>query len=126
MIEHERITKKRAPVYIENRVAGANKKTSMVAADYTESHARVPSLLEATQVYQRAIQSILGKTTGIVNDGVDTFTIDEIAKLPVKERVQVLKQLAEIHKILMPTVKIKEEQLADGSVKRTKWASTGE
>lgn len=45
----------------------------------------------------------------------------QLDKLTVQEIAQLQKMLAEIHKIMTPQVTIKEEQMKDGTTKRTVW-----
>lgn len=113
------------PVYVKNRLKGDNKGVAMLKADYTEAYSKAPTLLEATKVYQRTIKSILNNSSRLIDDTTMAMRLEEITALPIKERVQVLKQIAEIHKILAPTIKIKEEELNNGDIKRTKWSSIG-
>lgn len=118
--------KERIPTYVKERIKGSNKQDSMLEAGYTKAKARVPNLVEATKVYQSVVKSILSNTSRLIDDTTMAIKLEELASLPVKERVAVLKQLAEIHKILMPSVKIKEEELRNGEIKRTKWSSVGD
>ena len=112
--------------YVNQRVAGTNKRQAALLAGYSHNKANSVSLLEKTNGYKLAINRILDTTSTLILDSLEATTLMEINALPVKERITVLKQLAEIHKILMPTVKIKDETMKDGTVKTTKWQSIGE
>lgn len=116
---------KRAREYIEMRKKGINKKDALVSLGYSESTAKSPSLVEHTKAYAAALQQILSENTqtiqtlqSSVQSDIDNGKLDNIN---TKDKVDITLKLAQIHKILTPQVTIKEEQMKDGTTKRTVW-----
>lgn len=117
---------KRAREYIELKKKGMNKHDALIAMGFSESTAKSPSIVENTKAYQVAVEQILNKnkaSMGILSSSIEQKLADEqlLDKMSVHEVAQLHKVLADIHKIMTPQVTIKEEQMKDGTTKRTVW-----
>lgn len=116
---------KKAREYLELQQKGLNKKQSALAVGYAPSVANTPYGIEKTKAYAAALQQILSENTqtiqtlqSSVQSDIDNGKLDHIN---TKDKVDITLKLAQIHKILTPQVTIKEEQMKDGTTKRTVW-----
>lgn len=127
-MDNENITKTalvKAEKVIEGRLQGMNKQQARLHAGYSESVAKT-NLPEKTKAYAYAVERILGnnkESMHLLSDEIQARLTDTdvLSKLNVQEIAQLHKVLADIHKIMTPQVTIKEEQMKDGTTKRTVW-----
>jgi phage terminase small subunit len=120
---------KQAREYILNKAKGLSKYDSAIEAGYSHNTARIPKVLEGRRSYAVALQQILDDNTNVIESILTSVSKDiesnKLDALDMKEKVDIYKKMAEVHKILTPQVTIKEEQLKDGTTKRTVWGTTG-
>ena len=126
MIQDYKISKKaykKSLKYIQARMNGNNKKESALMASY--SYGTNPDAVERTKAYAVAISDVLNgnalKLSRLGKATQDKIDEGELEKLSLKDVVDISLKLAQIHKILVPQVTIKEEQMKDGTTKRTVW-----
>lgn len=122
-------TLKHVSEYVDHRTKGTNKQQSALLADYSESTARVPSLIESTQAYalivtqlltengnqMRQIQANLGQYVGR-NDADALFTMDILSKTMLR--------MGQLEKLLAPQVTVKETTDKHGNKTRSVWGNT--
>lgn len=125
-MDNENITKtalRKVEKYIDKRLEGHTKGESVSLAGY--SPRTNPANVENTKAYAYAINKILSTNRDSIDrvgdmlaDDIDNGKIDSYTP---KDKAFLMKTLADIHKILTPQVTIKDEQLKDGTIKRTVW-----
>jgi len=107
--------------YLQNRINGMNKKESAKAANYAPSVQNKPTEIENTANFQRLQNQLLGKNTQLMvqlmTDVQDSA--DDIERQ--KGKSLILHRLAQIQKILTPTVRVKERIDNKGEKRRTIW-----
>ena len=115
---------KKAWKIVEGRLSGMNKQQARLYAGYSPSMSRT-NKPELTKAYAHVVQTLLDNNRGSMlrlSEKLDKKLDDtQLDKLTVQEIAQLQKMLAEIHKIMTPQVTIKEEQMRDGTTKRTVW-----
>ena len=125
-MDNENITQKaleKSMIYIDNVARGNAKGASRLQAGYSGRSTTMP---EKTKAYAFAIEKLLTtnkNSMSMLSDAIEAklSDTDVLTKLSIQEVAHLHKILADIHKILTPQVTIKEEQLKDGSMKRTTW-----
>ena len=112
--------------YVMSRLADVNKQRSALAAGYSESTARTPSLIESTQRYQEIVKATLDTNARVLQ-----LTLDNVAEELQKDvkdwsklnlMSQVASKLTGVHTALTPKVTLKESTDKHGNVTRTAWA----
>ena len=116
-----------ASTYVDSRLAGANKHDSAIVANYSESTANKPSLIEQTKAYGIVVTETLNNNSTALRQVVrfineDVYT-DMFQALPTSTKVDIAYKMAKIHDILTPKVTIKETTDKDGNKTRTAWGS---
>lgn len=113
--------------YIDNRLAGANKQQSALLADYSETTATVPSLIENTQAYAVIMQEMLRDNSVIMRVLTQSLRNDlangALDNLKPMEKAQILKIQAQVEDILRPKITVKETTDSKGNKVRTLWGT---
>lgn len=113
--------------YIDNRLMDANKMKSALMANYSESTARNPSLIERTQAYQETVALILTENTStmhilarMLNDDAKKGLFDDLKPL---EKAQLYKIITETNDKLTPKITVKQSTDAKGNKTSTAWGT---
>lgn len=120
-------TIQRVGAYVGERLAGANKQESALEAGYSDSTAKRPSLIEATQTYQIIVEKILTENASTMhilalslNDDAKKGLFDTLKPL---EKAQIYKIITETNDKLTPKVTVKQTTDAKGNKTTTAWGS---
>jgi hypothetical protein len=112
--------------YIVNRASGLNKQESALKADYSETTARKPMVVEGTKTYQAIIDQVLTKNANMMlilaQSLYDDMKSDKIDALKPQEKAQIYKIITDTNDKIMPKVTLKESTDKNGNVTRTAWA----
>lgn len=115
----------RAREYIELQKKGLNKTQSAISVGYSPKTARTPHVIEGTKAYAVALQQILdsnARSMQKLSEAIDEkIAKGDLDKMTMQQVTDIALKTAQIHKILTPQVTIKEEQMKDGTTKRTVW-----
>jgi len=124
-MDDENVTQKaleKSRIYLENVIRGNTKSESRVLAGYSERSVALP---QRTKAYKVALSELLDTNSGVMAHLLTNIEASVIKgafdTLSPEKQVEMYKKMAEVHKMLTPQVTIKEEQLKDGSMKRTTW-----
>lgn len=121
-ISEPALTKSR--IYLANVMLGNTKQRAKEIAGYSKDN----WLVEKSKAYQYALAEMLAKGDNVLMQMLssieESVENDGLKKMPLEKRVEMTKKMAEVKKILTPQVTIKEEQMKDGSTRRTMWGTT--
>ena len=113
--------------YVKNRVKGIGKVKSAELADYSEKTAHKPANIEKTNNYQLVSAIFLQDNAVLMLSLIQTmrqkFESENYNIQELKVYSETVKNLSQIHKNLSPEVKIKDVKQADGTTRRTIWAT---
>ena len=121
--------KQRTARYVANKFTenGETKREQMLNAGYSEVITRVPNKVETTLNYKQITSQLLGDSFGLVSAIVRSLNGDheEIAKLPAKERAEILLKITSAMKNIMPEIKVKTTEFdPETGLRKSVWTTT--
>ena len=120
-------TIRRVNAYIENRLAGDNKRDSGIKAGYSLETSETPSLIELTNTYGFMVQSVLLDNALVMTDTINEFKAT-IESKPVDwdlalKIITVIDKQTKVHDTLTPKVTVKQTTDAKGNKTTTAWGT---
>lgn len=104
---------------------GKSKRKSALIAGYSENTAHAPVRIEQSNNYKALVETINAQNVNLMQKIAEKTheALREGISKTVLDGTTALKNIAQVYKLLSPEIKVKESKGADGSTKRTIWAT---